>query len=137
MDIWLPIDDKKAFKSSTSLLKSDLVKKKRSANDNTPIESEQKRKKNRPQELPSNKPVARLRENSISGITIKKNGFDPRFEGPVSEREQKTFESAYRFIDNIKEAEINVSLKKFFHDEERYRSHNEILSIFFTLLYWS
>lgn len=71
---------------------------------------ETKKKKNKPQELPSNRPVARLNPSSISGIVVKKTGFDPRFEGATTEDDKKLFRSAYKFIDDIQQDEVQVCL---------------------------
>lgn len=99
--------DKKSFKGGASLLKSDLVKRKREKSTLEAIDAP-KTKKNKPQEMPSNRPVPRLNASSISGITIKKTGFDPRFEGDATAEDQQLFRSAYRFIDDIKSGEIEV-----------------------------
>jgi hypothetical protein len=61
----------------------------------------------RPQELTTKQRVSRLRPCDISGITVRKTGMDPRFEGGAATGlDRKAFAANYSFLDDLKREDV-------------------------------
>ncbi|CAM9515987.1 unnamed protein product [Choristocarpus tenellus] len=83
--------------------------------------------KNRPQEVPSNRPVGRFRE--VVKVTHQKSR-DPRFEGggSVSKLNYDIFRKSYSFLDDYQDKEI-VELKKSLKKEKNQENAGRIREV--------
>jgi len=71
------------------------------------VKRKNKKKINKPQELTTKQRVSRLRPCDISGITVRKTGMDPRFEGGAATGlDRKAFAANYSFLDDLKREDV-------------------------------